>query len=81
MKEKKIFVYLLWYVEENDEIGGEEKFMLLGVFSSRKKTEEALTIYRSRKEFQNCQLKDFLVDKYQLNKDTNFVGGFMTYYY
>lgn len=70
------YVYLL---EHAYEYGENEEVKLLGVYSSRKKAEEAVDRYFELPGFKDHPRQCFCISKLAINEDTGFSEGFISW--
>ena len=78
----KEFVFILqhsYLFEKNNKYGitpGYEEVKFIGVYSTRKKAEEAIERYCVKDGFDQYDKSCFSIDKYDVGKDTGWTNGF-----
>lgn len=76
MKVKEIYVLCHLYKYVNDEGDESEEGKILGLYTSKKKAKKAAKRYYKLPGFNKYPFDCFRIDKYVVDKDSDWVGGF-----
>ncbi len=72
-------VYLLWHTYElTNDSGTHDEDKLIGVFSSKQKANEAISVLKDKDGFRDHPLSCFMTEKYEVDKISNWSEGFDT---
>lgn len=77
LEDNKLYVLFHWHEYGDDGFFDEEK--ILGVFSSKKKLKNAIKYYSKLDGFKKYEKSCFVDIEYEINKNTEWLEGFITW--